>query len=479
MPFQCSHRGLGLCRMPRRGLLVFVAALPLVASHFAGGRGGNLRASPAPAPQAVDLVNYKLHGQEWTSGACASRDYQSPVNFDRFLKDPPTGDLPFHYEPIRNKNLTMKANHGILHVDFSDEMVGGVVQNGELFPLVRIDFHAKAEHTLKGERLPLEIQLVHRKLNDPKRWLILSILVWCEMEVPPPPVPHQEYFPPDAAVVDFNKNLQKFLFYEPPYQDGTSQRIPIEDEPLDLNELVFNPLIPDTKDYIMYPGSLTQPPCMEHVTWYIRRHKMIASTFQVQALANSIELLTGVRDGNYRALMPINQRQAAVIQAIPKPLASSEFEPMPLGPEPRNDDERRAELFVHYTRDLARQSSDYVHDFANRLKTAAQAHADAFGTLRPTTSPPPPTTTPVEVAEAKIWTDAIYDIRKSVYNTAVSTGNGMKAVMTAQGDALNAEAVKQAAIANAMTAGIGGSAAAPSPAPMLAAPTPASAPGAR
>lgn len=64
----------------------------------------------------------------------------------------------------------------------------------------------------------------------------------------------------------------------------------------------------------MYSGSQTLPPCEERVIWLIRRERIKASDSQVRALFNRI-YKTSKGLGNYRTIMPLNQRLVQVWSA--------------------------------------------------------------------------------------------------------------------------------------------------------------------
>jgi len=55
-----------------------------------------LRDGPIP-------FSYDKHGQDWEMGACASRDAQSPVNFDLQIFAKPTAKFSFYYRDITEK----------------------------------------------------------------------------------------------------------------------------------------------------------------------------------------------------------------------------------------------------------------------------------------------------------------------------------------------------------------------------------------
>jgi carbonic anhydrase len=294
--------------------------------------------------------------------------------------DPPSDVLKYHYEPIRNVKLRMRAQKGLLYVDTSDLQIGEVVFGGERYPLVRIDFHAQSEHLLKGKRFAMELQLVHRKLTDPTKSLIIAVPVWSEKVPQPPPVPLVAfvkkplgtYFPPLETEPDYNSVLQQFLTVRPPWKEGQTSDIIIPMmKPLDLGFFVGNPRIPGTSEYIQYAGSLTTAPCSDVTTWFVRRRPMIASDSQTQAFAESIFKLTN-KHGNFRAVMPVNQRVLRVYKAQWVQNLPLWRDPLPLGPNARTDEEFKAEKLADMAKQLSQDSVDYMNDFGNRLRRSAR-----------------------------------------------------------------------------------------------------------
>lgn len=314
-------------------------------------------------------------------GSCISRERQSPVNFDDHLEDPPEGFLEYHYQLIRNKELTIQARSGLVYIDMTEEdPVGGVVFNNEMYSLMRIDFHSPAEHLLKGERHPLEIHLVHRKRTDPERNLIIAVLVWSNYkpEVAPvgvKPVPLKfdtPFRPPSFKEVDFNPYLQHLLTVRPPSSEGGTASLVIpQDNPLDLGTLVVNDAIQDSGTYIQYTGSLTSPPCTDKTTWFVRRNPMIASDSQVKTFAHSILKLTNYQ-GNFRAVMPVNGRVLRTVSARWSPIAGAFKRPeLNWGPNPRTDGELEAKMAAEHAAAVSKQSMEYMADFAERLKRSS------------------------------------------------------------------------------------------------------------
>lgn len=317
--------------------------------------------------------SYKKHGTDWLIGTCASRLRQSPISIDRLLKSPPQYFADFDYKVIDDP-LILKAQEGMLSVDLSQKLYGGVVYNEEWYPITKIDIHGPAEHLFKGYQNPVELQLVHRKVTDPQQTLILSILVWCENPPPPPNISQIGAFQvPSPNEVDWNENIQKFLTAEVPFGEGTSTTIPPQG--LDLNIFVNNPLVPGSGEYMNYRGSLTSPPCLDSTTWFVRRETMIASRSQVAGFMNSLYRLTQGA-GSYRSIMPMNRRFLKVYELQQKAgLVVRPYEVMPWSENPRTDGEMQAAKLAKLAAEKAEHAAFYGEGFARRLRNADMAWA--------------------------------------------------------------------------------------------------------
>lgn len=461
-------------RITTRCLFIGAALLPAVVSSSSRRLGqpsletpdqAELAASTAAAAAAgvAAPVNYLKNGADWQQGACASRDYQSPVNFDEHLKDPPLNVLNYHYEPVKSMLMKMQASSGVLHVDTSEKLVGGVMYNEAFYPLVRIDFHAQGEHLFKGVRNPMEIHMVHRKLDDPTKQVIVAIPVWSEATpVPPSAAPPMMYYPPDPAQIDHNYQLQHFLMEQPPSLEGGATSIEIDAfDPLNLNFFMENAARVDSNTYIQYSGSLTMPPCDEHVTWFVRRVTMVASSSQVQAFSDAIYRLTS-NHGNTRAVMPMNGRSLRVYRSQYVPVL--DIRPkglMPAGPNPRTDGELQAATMANQAIETSNQAVDYMKDFARRLRKGSRASANELGKSLPTEMPLRKNMTQ--------WDQAVARVRFAVMDAARSTRQSVEGAFKDQASVVYQSAADEAMAAHVMVSGtLPPPASAPAPAPAAA-----------
>jgi carbonic anhydrase len=401
-----------------------VAAVALLA-----WTAGALRTNAGGAP------SYAAHGTDWRMGQCSQRDRQSPISIDRQLKFPPSQEFEFWYNEIKDEELEMKANGGLLSLDLSAKLRGGVAYNNKWYPLARIDFHAKSEHRLKGKQYPLEIQLVHREQADPTSSLIISVLVWSEVD-PEPPNPRlkpKKFKVPSKKDMDWHSNIQNFVTAELPSEEGKTVKLDMKGG-LDLSSLVANPKVNGSDIYMSYAGSLTSPPCLGNAQWFVRRISAVASSAQVKALSDAIHKLT-FNSGNNRAVMPVNGRILQVFRAVKKiKMKVNEDTSLNWGSNPRTDGEYKAQELAKYAEITGQRSAQYIGDFAKRLQGAQEAYANE---LMKTTTAVPFEDTPEGSAAG--YAAQVFKVRQAIMGTVASVDASVNAHMAWQTHQLKSE----------------------------------------
>lgn len=146
---------------------------------------------------------------------------------------------------------------------------------GTNYELVQFHFHAPSEHTIDGERSPLEVHFVHRSAEG--ELAVLGILV-----------EKGEYNP-----------LMQTILASLPDRPGDNRHL--EDLDLDMNEL--RPL---PQHYYRYKGSLTTPPCSEGVQWVIMADKREISSDQMADIVSRLH-------ANFRPVQPIGERRIGLV----------------------------------------------------------------------------------------------------------------------------------------------------------------------
>jgi carbonic anhydrase len=200
---------------------------------------------------------------------CRDGQNQSPVDLVADLSvDLP--ELVFEYKgtPLHETN----NGHTIMvSVDTGRNFLV-VPEWQERYELKQGHFHSPSEHTVNGEHFSMEIHLVHA--NEQGQLVVVGIMI-------------------DEG--EENAMLNKIWSFMPE-QVGDSTDSPMT---------VFDAgVLPSTRDYYKYNGSLTTPPCSEGVSWVVLREPLTASAEQVERFKQRVGPATN---------RPVQPRNARII----------------------------------------------------------------------------------------------------------------------------------------------------------------------
>ena len=176
---------------------------------------------------------------------CKDGQNQSPVDLVAdFHVELPELVFEYHGTPIRETN-----NGHTIRLDSAPGNFLAIPEKGWRFELQQGHFHSPSEHTVNGEHYPMEIHLVH---TDGEGQLVVVGVMVVEGEE--------------------DEMLNKIWSFMPE-QVGETRESPIS---------VFEAgVLPPTREYFSYDGSLTTPPCSEGVSWIVLREPLTASMEQV------------------------------------------------------------------------------------------------------------------------------------------------------------------------------------------------------
>merc|ERR1719454_782359 len=201
----------------------------------------------------------------------------------------------------------------------------------------------------------------------------MAMLQTNQSKQPAFPIPASpSYLPPPPNEPLFNPTVQAFVAMEPP---PMMMKVQVPADPAhsyNLNMLM------EGATFFEYAGSLTAPPCAETVVWLVRSDTVKASDKQVLYLHDAVYKITA-DFGNYRSMMPLNGRVVSMRQGVQEDLPPTAAPPVPLPGKPQQSDrEFRAMKWAMDAMVIAKSATDYVKDLDNRLRNAAQAHANAL-----------------------------------------------------------------------------------------------------
>lgn len=142
------------------------------------------------------------------------------------------------------------------------------------------------EHQIDGESGELEVHFVHRKQGDTvptQRDLFTVIAVLADVEE-------------DAELEGVWQQLNAT-----PVQDLNSTT--------SIEGFSFDRLLPESRDYYFYEGSLTAPPCNETVNWFVLKERIGVPGAYLQQLRMLVEEEEEGDNGNGRRLLTTNFRR--------------------------------------------------------------------------------------------------------------------------------------------------------------------------
>ena len=180
---------------------------------------------------------------------CADGSAQSPIDI-RAASALDLADIDFHYDASAN-NIFNNGHTIQVNIDPGSH----IVYNGISYNLLQFHFHHPSEHTINGEATPLEIHFVHQDPNSGMLAVVGIMLTEGEAD-------NAAY----AAVFD---------------------HLPAEvGEPMAQGAaLDLATLLPETRAFYTYQGSLTMLPCSEIVRWLLLDSPVALSAEQIAAFA--------------------------------------------------------------------------------------------------------------------------------------------------------------------------------------------------
>ncbi len=214
--------------------------------------------STAADIHAANHFDYQ-HQENWQF---LSGMHQSPINIDTklasIMKD--KGDITLYYSDFAK----FENNNGhSIQVDDS----GFAVLNGRNFELQQFHFHSPSEHTINGKDYPLEVHFVNKSQSG--RIAVVSVFF---------------------KEGQHNKGFQDVL-------DNIGRKT-TEDKPIHID---VNDMLPLNLTYYHYLGSLTTPPLIENVEWYVLANPQEISAQQLASFHKYY-------NGNNRKINPLGDR---------------------------------------------------------------------------------------------------------------------------------------------------------------------------
>jgi len=301
--------------MSLRGALLALALGPAAAwqRHAATATEsavGTLRGStPAFGTPPPPIWDYSLHGSDWNTGQCCIGVGQSPLNVSEVMAVQPDGDFLFTAYKVHTAPVRMVNNGKGLVAELPPSV--GTLALGKRFPedltdawdLWKVEVKHPSEHTFEGVKVPLELQLYHKRRGTqgeptPDAIAVVSL-----------------GFVASANPLGFINALRQGGV---PTNKGTSNLVNTK-SPASLE---FNRLFQASTEaplgeagtnpppaFWQYTGSITAPPCSVGVQWFVRHDPLPAMPLAIQEFKEAILSVSpvgmeGSDKGNTRSLQP-------------------------------------------------------------------------------------------------------------------------------------------------------------------------------
>lgn len=246
---------------------------------FLFGSSCTSRTSRTTATRKKDEVHWSYAGEsgpeKWGSLSpeftlCKQGLAQSPIDIDVVhTASVDLAPIQFDYQPtavnVVNNGHTVQENYG---------QGSAIIINDVRYNLLQFHFHDPSEHTLNGKRTAMELHLVHR--SDEGELAVVGVLI--------------EEGQANPAFTPIWNNLPTFAGDER-HVAGTT--------------INARDLLPTEQSYYHYVGSLTTPPCTEHVQWFVMTEPITASAGQIAVFSSIIK-------GNNRPVQALNARAVEV-----------------------------------------------------------------------------------------------------------------------------------------------------------------------
>jgi carbonic anhydrase len=200
------------------------------------------------------------------NATCGTGMLQSPIDIpDGNVRKGDIAPLLFNYKPVP---VRIVDNGHTIQVNYAPGSF--LTVSGKRYELVEIHFHKPSEEKINGKGHDMSAHLVHKGDNGKLAYVAVLLEQGNENEV--------------------IKTLWKNL----PVTKGKE----VVADAVQINALG---LLPKNKDYYMYEGSLTTPPCTENVTWFVLKTPS-------QVSGDAIARFGRIYSGNVRPVQPRNDR---------------------------------------------------------------------------------------------------------------------------------------------------------------------------
>ena len=196
---------------------------------------------------------------------------QSPINITKAVQSSDDAPKP-NYLP---SDIEIENNgHTIVYTPQNGNNT--TIIDGESYTLKQFHYHIPSEHQISGVNYPGEIHFVNA--NKKGELAVIGVML-------------------NPTAVN-NTNLQPLLINS--FNDTSTHKTI-------LNAFELSTLLPENPTFYNYAGSLTTPPCSEHVKWFVATKPLSISQQEIQ-------LMKQLYNGNNRPIRPIGNRDVKLVK---------------------------------------------------------------------------------------------------------------------------------------------------------------------
>ncbi|CAO2143306.1 unnamed protein product [Urochloa humidicola] len=239
---------------PRAAITLLVAASSLAAAALADGGGATLFSYSAGSTTGPE--NWGKLSPAYRT--CGQGKQQSPIDIvtKQVVPNPNLDTLERTYAAA---NATVINDGHDISVEF-EEKVGTITVKGKVYNLEKLHWHSPSDHTINGQRFPLELHLVHKSADGAVA--VIGILY--------------QIGAPDSFYYQLKRQLGEMV--------GDKCNFAEEESNVEVGVMHMRSLQKRTGSYFRYMGSLTVPPCTENVVWSVLGKVRQISHEQLQLL---------------------------------------------------------------------------------------------------------------------------------------------------------------------------------------------------
>ncbi|MYY25986.1 carbonic anhydrase [Elizabethkingia anophelis] len=199
---------------------------------------------------------------------CNEKGNQSPIDIviSQVRNDTSLPDIKFHYNHADVNNI--EDNGHSLQFNFRKRRY--IQYYGKKYELIQFHAHEESEHTVNGFRYPLEMHFVHKAIDGE----ILVVAVFFKVGIE-------------------NSYFEKLNVFKTIARNGKAS-----------TNIRFNPekIYPENKVYYTYLGSLTTPPCSDHVRWIVFKNPVEMTEDEIKSISKHLP------KNNNRPVQPLMNR---------------------------------------------------------------------------------------------------------------------------------------------------------------------------